>query len=113
MLNLINKEQLMNCKLILAGTFLGVTLSSLAFADNRTSSPEQLDKRSDRIEQRLDNRGDRIENRMDARADKARAAGNEEKADRLERKDDRVDKRLDNRGERINNRLDHRASRHN
>ena len=84
----------MNGKHIIAGTFLSLVVSASAFAD---VTPEQLDKRGDRIEQRLDNKGDRIEkrldnkgdrieNRMDAKADKARAAGKEEKAERLERK---------------------------
>jgi exonuclease VII large subunit len=102
----------MKSALIIAGALLA--LSTSAYAEITTSpAANRLDKRGDRIEQRLDNRGDRIENRldnrgdrkenrMDNRADKARAAGNEQKAENLERKGDRINRSLDRRARHTN-----------
>lgn len=108
----------MKNKLIIAGTFLTLIAASAAFADDSTApttgattarTPGQIERRGERAEQRLDKKGDRIEKRMDTRADKARAAGNEAKADRLEKKGERIDNRLDKKGERIEQRHDRRA----
>ena len=113
----------MKSQLIIAGTFLTLIAASPVFADDAapsntavtnpstTRTPAQIERRGERIERRLDKKGDRIENRMDARADKARAAGNEEKADKLEKKGERIDNRLDRKGERIEQRHDRRAQR--
>jgi hypothetical protein len=107
----------MKSKLIIAGTFLSLVAASAAFADDSAAStpgatkptPGQIQRRGERAERRLNKNGDRIETRMDAKADKARAAGNDEKADKLEKKGERIDNRLDRKGERIEQRHEHRA----
>jgi hypothetical protein len=76
---------MMNSKLIFAGTFLTLSVTTSVFAEDKPPA--------------LSDRGDRIENRLD------------EKSDRIERKDDRADQHLNKKGDLIDRHLDRQGER--